>query len=337
MSKIITVWGNPGCGKSMFCCSLAKVLTAGREKALIINADSSTPMLPVWMPERILETNASIGNVLTGLEINTALVAERVTILKEYPFIGVMGYAAGENPFSYPELKYDKIKLFIAEVAKLVDYIILDCSSNMLNFFTPTAIEAADVTVRIITPDLRGLNYLRAHKPLLTDDKFHYDSHLTFAGLARPFHAIDEMDHLIGGFDGLLPYAKEIERCGTGGQMFKALAYCNQRYINSIKLVRERLAQPGDDIPERELPPETESFSGTGNMEQNFPPEDGSYAESAGNDMDAERTASVHPDQETSGTWDGDIPAQPVTGTEKYRQDAPAGKEMKHHGHGILK
>ena len=227
MSKIITVWGNPGCGKSMFCCCLAKVLTADKDKALIINADPSTPMLPVWMPERILETGASIGNVLTGLEINTALVAERVTILKEYPFIGVMGYAAGENPFSYPELKYEKIKLFIAEAAKLVDYIILDCSSNMLNFFTPTAIEAADLAVRIVTPDLRGLNYLRAHKPLLTDEKFHYGSHLTFAGLARPFHAIDEMDHQIGGFDGLLPYAKEIERCGTSGQVFKALAYCN--------------------------------------------------------------------------------------------------------------
>ena len=107
-----------------------------KNKSLIINADSSTPMLPVWMPERILETGASIGNVLTSLEINTALVAERVTILKEYPFIGVMGYAAGENPFSYPELKYEKIKLFVAEAAKLVDYIILDCSSNMLNFFT---------------------------------------------------------------------------------------------------------------------------------------------------------------------------------------------------------
>ena len=212
MSKIITVWGNPGCGKSMFCCNLAKVLTAGKEKALIINADSSTPMLPVWMPERILEASASIGTVLTGLEINTALVAERVVLLKEDPFIGVMGYAAGENPFSYPELKYEKIRTFISEASKLVDFIILDCSSNMLNFFTPTAIEAADLVVRIITPDLRGLNYLRAHKPLLTDEKFHYRDHLTLAGLARPFHAIDEMDHLIGGFDGLLPYAKEIER-----------------------------------------------------------------------------------------------------------------------------
>ena len=247
MSKIITVWGNPGSGKSMFCCNLAKVLTAGKAKALIINADASTPMLPVWMPDRILETNMSIGNVMTALEINNALVAERVVILKEYPFIGVMGYAAGENPFSYPELKYNKIRQFIQEASKLVEYIILDCSSNMLNFFTPTAIESADLVVRVITPDLRGLNYLKAHKPLLTDEKFHFPMHLTFAGMARPFHAIDEMDHLIGGFDGLLPYSKEIERCGTSGQMFKALAYCNQRYISSLKLVRE-LIDESDEV-----------------------------------------------------------------------------------------
>ncbi len=336
MSKIITVWGNPGCGKSMFCCCLAKVLTAGREKALIINADSSTPMLPVWMPERFLETNASIGNVLTGLEINTALVAERVTILKEYPFIGVMGYAAGENPFSYPELKYDKIKLFIAEAAKLVDYIILDCSSNMLNFFTPTAIEAADVVVRIITPDLRGLNYLRAHKPLLTDDKFHYGSHLTFAGLARPFHAIDEMDHLIGGFDGLLPYAKEIERCGTSGQMFKALAYCNQRYINSLKLIRERLEQSGEGSPDV-LPPEEKFYRENEDTEPGLPPEHSYFTEDDFNAEENGHVASYHPDQAASETWDRDIPAHPMAGTEKPRQDAPAGKERKQHEHGVLK
>lgn len=332
MSKIITVWGNPGCGKSMFCCCLAKVLTANKDKAIIINADSSTPMLPVWMPERILETGASIGNVLTGLEINTALVAERVTILKEYPFIGVMGYAAGENPFSYPELKYEKIKLFITEAAKLVDYIILDCSSNMLNFFTPTAIEAADLTVRIITPDLRGLNYLRAHKPLLTDDKFHYDSHLTFAGLARPFHAIDEMDHLIGGFDGLLPYAKEIERCGTGGQMFKALAYCNQRFINSLKLVRERLTQP-EDIPaenESALEPYTEN-------EYTEPNDSEGYGDFAGNGCSTDQNSPVVPETHAPDTWDADAPAVPATGAENHRQKAPAGKEKKDYGHGILK
>lgn len=69
----------------MFCCILAKVLTAGKQKAIIINADPATPMLPVWMPDRILEQDASVGGVLSSLDINSALIAERVAVLKDYP------------------------------------------------------------------------------------------------------------------------------------------------------------------------------------------------------------------------------------------------------------
>ena len=241
MAIIITVWGNPGSGKSMFCCNLAKTLTAGKEKAIIISADSCTPMLPVWMPDRHLSTQISIGKVLTSLEINTAIIAEHIVLLKEYPFIGVMGYAAGENPLSYPELKYDKIRLFMSEASRLVDYLILDCNSDMMNIFTPAAIESADLTIRILTPDFRGLHYLKTHKALLTDEKFHYEKHLTFAGLARPFHPIEEMGHQIGGFNGILPYNKEMERMGTSGQFFRSFAYCNPRYIDALKLVRNSI------------------------------------------------------------------------------------------------
>lgn len=63
---------------------------------------------------------------------------------------------------------------------------------------------------------------------------------------------------LIGGFDGLLPYAKEIERYGTSGQMFKTLAYCNQCYINSLKLVKGRLGEPEPEDENTGEPYETE-------------------------------------------------------------------------------
>ena len=108
MGKVITVWGSPGSGKSMFCCILAKALTRDKRKAIIINADMNVPMLPVWLPEQIIQTNTSIGQVLSSVEIDTSLVASHVTVLKNYPFIGMMGYAAGENPLSYPEVKYTK-------------------------------------------------------------------------------------------------------------------------------------------------------------------------------------------------------------------------------------
>ena len=105
MSKIITIWGNPGCGKSMFCCILAKVLTANKQKAIIINADPATPCFRSGCRGGSWSKNASIGGVLSSLEINSAVVAERVAVLKDYPFIGVMGYAAGETPFFLSRIK----------------------------------------------------------------------------------------------------------------------------------------------------------------------------------------------------------------------------------------
>ena len=250
MSKIIAVWGSPGSGKSVFCCILAKVLTRNKQKAIIINADAGTPMLPIWLPDQIIETSASIGQVLSAVAIDTSLVASHVTVLKSYPFIGLMGYSAGENPLSYPEFHYEMVLQLIAAAAKLVDFVILDCSSNMTNVFTPAAIESGDLIARILTPDLRGIYYLQAHQPLLVDSRFRYNEHITFAGMARPFHAIDEMGHIIGGFDGLLPYSKEIDRCATQGGMFQAINYCTGKYTASLKIVMEAMHEVHDEQSE---------------------------------------------------------------------------------------
>lgn len=258
MAKIITVWGSPGSGKSMFCCILAKALTRSKQKAIIINGESSIPMLPVWLPDQMTETTASIGQVLSSVEINTSLVASHVTVLKNYPFIGLMGYSAGENPLSYPEIHYQMVRQLISAAATLVDFILLDCSANMTNVFTPAAIESGDVIIRILTPDLKGVNYLKAHQPLLADSRFGYDNHITFAGMARPFHALDEMGYIIGGFDGLLPYSKEIDRCATEGGMFRAINYCNPKYTAALNKILERLEamelaeQQADESPQNE-------------------------------------------------------------------------------------
>lgn len=247
MGKVITIWGSSGSGKSVFSCILAKAFTQDKDKAIIINADFSTPMLPVWLPDQIIETGASIGHVLSSVEIDSALVASKVTILKSFPFIGLMGYSAGENPLSYPEIKYDMALSLIVNASKLADFVVIDCSSSMTNFFTPAAIDAANVIVRILTPDLKGINYLKAHQPLLMDARFRYDEHMSFAGLARSFHAVEEMGHIIGGWSGVLPYNKEIDRCATEGKMFKAIDFCSARYMKSLEKIWEAVH---DEEPE---------------------------------------------------------------------------------------
>lgn len=202
------------------------------------------------------------------MEIDTSLVASHVTVLKAYPFIGLMGYSAGENPLSYPETDFNMVLQLVSAAAKLVDFVILDCGSNMTNVFTPAAIASGDLVIRILTPDLKGVNYLKAHQPLLTDERFHYDRHLTFAGMARPFHAFDEMGYIIGGFDGLLPYGKEIDRCATEGGMFQALKYCNAKYTAALNKVLELMEQAEPGLAQDTAVPAADVTEGTEDEEE---------------------------------------------------------------------
>ena len=257
MSKIITVWGSPGAGKSMFCSILAKQLTKEKQhKAILISGDQTTPMLPVWLPDQIVETSSSVGNVLTSLEIDSAITASHVVVLKQYPFIGVMGYAARENPLSYPEVHYEKYRELFACAARLVDYVILDCPASLTCLFTPAAIESADLVVCMLTPDLKGVNYLQAQQALLVDPKFKFGRHMNLAGLARPYHALDEMGHIVGGFTGLFPYAKEIDRCATEGGMFSALGHCGKKHMLTLQKVTDALKDETADAGPEEEPPQ---------------------------------------------------------------------------------
>ena len=43
----------------------------------------NVPMLPVWLPEQIIQTNTSIGQVLSSVEIDTSLVASHVTVTEK--------------------------------------------------------------------------------------------------------------------------------------------------------------------------------------------------------------------------------------------------------------
>ena len=65
--------------------------------------------------------------------------------------------------------------------------------------------------------------------------------HTTMSGLARPFHPIDEMGHLVGGFGGLLPDHKEIETACIEGGMLRVLSLCSKKHMESLEKIEEVL------------------------------------------------------------------------------------------------
>ncbi len=241
MTKIITVWGSPGSGKSMFCCILAKMLADNKQQSMIVNTDTITPMLPIWLPMQAGKRDSSIGKIFTSENIDTRRIASQVNLVKEAHHIALLAYNANENQLSYPQPTKAKAEHFIQTAATMVDYLILDCGANISDSFTLSAIESADLTIRIITADLKGLHYFKANEPLLCGSAIKSADYLTFAGLARPFHAFQEVADMIGGFDGVLPYGKEVERCAVKGKTFDALRFCNSKYALSLRKISKAL------------------------------------------------------------------------------------------------
>ncbi len=239
-ATVIAVWGSPGSGKSTFSALLSRYLTRDKTKAVIVSPDITVPMLPVFFPNENIENRMSIGHILTSHEINNSIIAERVKLLRPYPFIGVLGYTSGDMPLSYPEPKYEKIVQTIDVLSGMVDHVIIDCNSRVTDLFTPAAIEMSDVAVGIFSPDLRGASYRKSSAPLLSGEKFKLDSHLFFAGMARPYYALDEMAHIFGHIDGVLPWIKEVNRAATEGEIFSAGKYCTERYVSALKAIRTR-------------------------------------------------------------------------------------------------
>ncbi len=239
MAKVISVWGSTGSGKSVFCAALAKHLSKGKKKVIIISSDNEVPMLPFWIPSVEIDRAMSLGNIMTSLSINSSLIASKVVMLKNYPFIGLIGYTANDTPLTYPDYSTQKIRDLINEAKSLVDYIIVDCSSNSNNLFTPISIELADTVVGIFTPDLKGIGYYKSHKAILNDVKFKFEKHIFLAGLARPFHPIEEIEHLFGGFKAVIPYHKEIEKLCLEGGMFDISNLGSSKYTDALDIIRE--------------------------------------------------------------------------------------------------
>lgn len=248
MAKTIAIWGSPGSGKTLFSCVLATELTQNRKKAVIISIDQFIPMLSVLLPEQKAEKENSVSSLFEAQQITSVLVANAVHILKDYPFIGVIGYCKGEIPTNCIWASASRIKEILNILEHMVDYIIWDCTSDIGNCMNTAILEFADIRVQLLTADLKGIHFYGTCKQALQSNIYHYDEFITFIGMARPYHVMDEVDYLVGGVKGICPFNKELEKCALEGSYFNAVTFCHEKYLDSIDYVIDRIQNLSQQI-----------------------------------------------------------------------------------------
>lgn len=234
MAKHILVIGSPGSGKSIFCAALALAVRKRKKKSILISCDSTIPMLSFFC------RNAdAIGlGTLCSREITSQRTAEAVKLLREYPEIGIMGFRLAENGTAITQ---EQAKQIYDVLHQMVDVVIWDAGSALQESFPSVLLPRADVRVCILTADPKGLLYFEQNREWLQ----RFEAQLYLEGLGRPYSAREEMGSRIGGFAGMLPYSREIERCVMEGKIFSVDRYYTERYQTALEYVLEKLEREG--------------------------------------------------------------------------------------------
>lgn len=238
-SKIITVWGSPASGKTLLSLSLGAAFAAEKKNTVILNGDKLIPALPVYMPKEKFSSADSIGPLLMTNRYTDAELAERIKLHEKNEYLAFMGLSSFENYITYTEFSKESVIRMINKLSNMTDYLIIDGTSNPLeNMVTLTGLEAADVIIRIITPDAKGIGYSRAAENIYVDDRFRYSEQIKVLGNVKNISPEVEIMSVMGSFDHVLEYSFEAESKMIAGELLSGFERSSGlKYENKVRKI----------------------------------------------------------------------------------------------------
>lgn len=246
MGKLIAVWGSPESGKTTFSVKLAEALyhrSRGKSAVIVVFTDIVTPTIPVVFPNLKSEELFSVGTVLSKPDFFADDVVSNMVMTKYRMNLGYLGYRENENHHSFPEYTEAKAKYFYDILVGISDYVIVDCMSlPESNFLTKVALESADQTVRLSTPDLKCLSFQMSQQKLFASKGYLQAGDVSVMNIPRQEYNLVAADirlHL-GKIAFTLPYCGELIQQYMEGNLTVPLK--DKKYTQAIKAIAERVA-----------------------------------------------------------------------------------------------
>lgn len=235
MSKLIAIWGSPHSGKTTIAVKLA--LELDNRKAgniLVLHTDNITPAMPVLFPfERDIQ---SIGHALSAVDTSPTEILQAAVVPKGRDNLGFLGYAYGDNQFSYPAFDKEKAVDFLSALKNLADYVIVDCSSQYNNVLSRAALSIADTTIKLAAPELEAISFFLSQTPLYVSPE--YDLTEAIQGLTITqsgfFQPLAECREYFQNSAFTLPFCQQIQEQTASGELMKEVhskEYRRELYI----------------------------------------------------------------------------------------------------------
>lgn len=229
-NQVLAVWGSPSSGKTVVSVKLARYIASMKKNVVLVAADMSAPPLPFICPSTDLESEQSLGNILGAAHVTENLIKQNAILHKRNEYLTMLAMLKGENAFSYPAYTEVQAGELIAELRKMAEYIIIDCTSFITgDVLSAAALIESDAVLRLVSCDLKSISYLSSQLPLLLDNKFNVNKQYKAASDIDAYQAEENIEQAVGGVSFRIPHSDEVRQQFLQGNLFSALTQKDSR------------------------------------------------------------------------------------------------------------
>jgi len=223
VSKLITIYGSPGSGKTLLSLALASRLALRKENVILVSSDKVVPHLKVLLPTVETDKSHSMGPLLLKSGLTQKQLIPKLVFHPDSSYLACLALAPGDNLISYPPLfEAANVMELLNVLSGLADVVLVDGTSNpTTDRITLTSLEASEHVICTLTPDRKGLEYLNALLPVLRDEKYKTGQHIRVLSPVRETSPAKELLGVIEDVRLLLPYSAEAEERMLSGKLFK--------------------------------------------------------------------------------------------------------------------
>lgn len=224
-NQVLAVWGSPSSGKTIMSVKIARYIASQKKNVILVLADMSAPPLPFICPPSDLEAELSMGNILGAAHVTETLIKQNAILHRKNEYLTMLGMLKGENAFTYPPYTETQAKELLAELRKMADYIVIDCTSNITgDVLSAVSLIESDAVLRLVSCDLKSISYLSSQLPFLLDNKFNANKQYKAASNVDDFQADDNIEQVVGGVSFKIPHSEEVYKQFLSGNLFAGLS-----------------------------------------------------------------------------------------------------------------